>query len=110
MPQVKVEINGRAYAVQCDEGQEERVRGLAQYLEAKAAEFAGKLGQVGEARLLLLAGLAVADELAEATETLRRSRRQPGRDAAAEAALANWLESLAQRIEAIAERLENPQL
>jgi cell division protein ZapA len=111
MPQVKVEINGRAYAVQCDEGQEERVRGLAQYLEAKVAEFAGKLGQVGEARLLLLAGLAVADELAEATETLRRTRRQPGRDAAAaEAALANGLESLAQRIEAIAERLENPQL
>jgi cell division protein ZapA len=110
MPQVKVEINGRAYAVQCDEGQEERVRGLAQYLEAKVTEFAGKLGQVGEARLLLLAGLAVADELAEATETLRRTRRQPGRDAAAEAALANGIESLAQRIEAIAERLENPQL
>jgi cell division protein ZapA len=110
MAQVTVEINGRSYAVACDDGQEERVKGLAQYLEAKVAEFAGKLGQIGEARLLLLAGLAVADELAEATETLRRTRRQPGRDAAAEANLANGLESLAQRIEAIAERLENPQL
>jgi cell division protein ZapA len=110
MPQVTVKINGRAYAVACDEGQEERVKGLAQYLEAKVAEFAGKLGQVGEARLLLLAGLAVADELAEASESLRRARRQPQRDSAGEARLANNLESLAQRIEAIAERLEKPQL
>jgi cell division protein ZapA len=109
MPQVTVHINGRAYAVACDEGQEERVRGLAQYLEAKVAEFASKLGQVGEARLLLLAGLAVADELAEASESLRRARRQP-RDSASETRLANGLESLAQRIEAIAERLEKPQL
>jgi cell division protein ZapA len=110
MAQVPVEINGRAYAVACDDGQEERVRGLAQYLEAKVMEYAGKLGQIGEARLLLLAGLAVADELAEATETLRRARRQPARDPAAEAHLAHDLEALAQRIEAIAERLEKPQL
>jgi cell division protein ZapA len=110
MAQVSVEINGRSYVVACDEGQEGRVRDLAQYLDAKVGAFAGKLGQVGDARLLLLAGLAVADELAEATDSLRRTRRQPARDGAAEASLAAGLDGLAQRIEAIAERLEKPQL
>jgi|SRR5690606_3913542 len=110
MAQVSVEINGRTYAVACDEGQEDRVMALAQHLGSKVAEIADKLGQIGEARLLLLAGLAVADELADATETLRRARRQPVRDAAAEASLANSLDNLAQRIEAIAERLEKPQV
>jgi cell division protein ZapA len=110
MAQVSVEINGRSYAVACDDGQEDRVRGLAQHLDTKVMAFAESLGQIGEARLLLLAGLAVADELAEATETLRRSRRQPARNADAEARLAGELNSLAERIEAIAERLENNQL
>jgi len=110
MPQVAIEINGRSYAVACDEGEEERVRGLAHHLESKVVDFVSRLGQIGEARLLLLAGLAVADELAEATETLRRARRKPAPSADAEAKLASDLDLFAARIEAIAERLEKTQV
>ena len=114
MPQVKVTINGRSYPVACGEGEEERIRGLAEYVDKKVTEFAGSAGAVGEARLLVLASLVIADELADATESLRRARRSAatsnGHDAAAERALAAGIENLAQRIEAIAERLERPQL
>jgi cell division protein ZapA len=118
MAQVTVTINGKAYPVTCDDGQEERIRHLAKYLDGKVGEFAKGLGQVGDARLLLLAGLVIADELAEANDALLRARRgaaaagngQGRHDAAAEAVLAAGIDNLAARVEAIAARLENSHL
>jgi cell division protein ZapA len=113
--QVTVTINGRSYPVACGEGEEDRIRSLAQYVDKKVVDFAKSAGAVGEARLLVLASLVLADELAEATESLRRLRRTPaqpanGHDAGAERALAAGIENLAARIEAIAERLETSQV
>jgi len=68
MGQVTVPVNGRSYTVSCDDGQEGRIRRLAQYVDAKVGEFVGSVGQVGEARLLLLAALVIADELSDANE------------------------------------------
>jgi cell division protein ZapA len=114
MPQVVLTINGHRHPVACDEGQEERIRQLGQYIDAKIADFAkpgGQGGQVGEARLLVMAALVIADELAEATEALRRERSRPAtaatdRDAATESVVAAGIESLAARIEAVAAQLE----
>jgi cell division protein ZapA len=118
MAQVTVTINGKTYPVACDDGQEERIRHLARYLDGKIVEFAKNLGSVGEARLLLLAGLVIADELAEANDALLRARRgaaaasngQGRHDAAAEAVLAAGIDNLAARVEAIAARLESSHL
>ena len=74
MGQVSVPINGRSFTVICDDGQEPRIRRLAQYVDAKIGQFVGKIGQVGEARLLLLAALAIADELADANDALQQER------------------------------------
>ncbi|HZS82303.1 MAG TPA: cell division protein ZapA [Stellaceae bacterium] len=111
MAQVTLTINGRSYPVACDDGQEDRIRQLGQYIERKVAEFAAKLGQIGDARLILMAALVITDELAEATEAMRRQRQTGNgaghdRDAATEAVLAAGIESLAARIEAVAARLE----
>jgi cell division protein ZapA len=109
MAQVSLTVNGRPYVVTCDDGQEARIRRLGQYVDAKVAEFVQSVGQVGEARLLLLAALVIADELAEATEALREERSGV-HDAAANAAVdasANGIHGLAQRVEALAARLES---
>ena len=74
MGQVSVPVNGRSYAITCDDGQETRIRRLAQYVDAKVAEFVRSVGQVGEARLLLLAALVIADELSDANDALERER------------------------------------
>jgi cell division protein ZapA len=76
MGQVSVPVNGRSYAITCDDGQENRIRRLAQYVDAKVAEFVGRVGQAGEARLLLLAALVIADELSDANDALERERRR----------------------------------
>jgi cell division protein ZapA len=104
MPQVSVTINGRAYPVSCDEGEEQRIRDLAQTIDGKVAAFARQVGQAGEARLLVLAALVLADELAEANEALRSVAAQtPPSDGRA---LATGVDRLAARIEAVAARLE----
>jgi len=110
MGQVSLMVNGRPFAVTCDDGQEARIRRLSQYVDAKVAEFVGSVGQVGEARLLLLAALVIADELADANEALRLersgARAAEAEAAAATDAAASGIHSIAQRVEAIAARLE----
>ena len=105
MGQVNLTINRRPFAVTCDDGQEARIRRLGQYVDAKVAEFVGNIGQVGEARLLLLAALVIADELADANEALRLERSGT-REANGAAAAASSINGIAQRIEAIAARSE----
>src|ERR1700745_2001782 len=109
MGQVSVPVNGRSYEITCDDGQEIRIRRLAQYIDAKVAEFVGSVGQVGEARLLLLAALVVADELADANEALRleRSGASAAEAAAATDSAADNVNGIAQRVEAIAARVES---
>lgn len=104
MPQVSVTINGRSYPVACDEGEEARIREFARMIDGKVANFARQVGQAGEARLLVLAALVMADELAEANEALQRLGAQA--PAADGAALASGVDRLAARVEAVASRLE----
>jgi cell division protein ZapA len=63
MSQVSIRINGRAYDVNCENGQENHVQRLAMSLAGKVTELVKQIGQVGDARLLVMAGLLVADEL-----------------------------------------------
>jgi cell division protein ZapA len=113
MAQIMLTINGRNYPVACDDGQEDRIRQLGQYIDGKVAEFAKKWGQVGDARLILMASLVITDELAEMTAAARARPNGPratvtqDHGAATEAVLAAGIESLAARIEAVAARLEN---
>jgi cell division protein ZapA len=114
MPQVTITINGRAYAIACDPGEEDRIRQLARGIDARVTGFAKDAPQAGEARLLVMAALLLADELSEAKETVRRIRANPpaapGMAAAEEAALASGIDRLAQRIETVAARLEASQI
>ncbi len=104
MPQVSIMINGRSYPVACDEGEEGRIRDLARVIDSKVAGFARQVGQAGEARLLVLAALVLADELNEANDAARRLGTQPAPD---NVAVAGSVSRLAQRIEAVAARLES---
>lgn len=106
MPQVTVAINGRSYAIACDPGEEDRIRQLARMIDAKVVGFAKDAPQAGEARLLVLAALLLADELAETKEALRRSRERGPAPNGDEAALASGIDRLASRIEMVAARLE----
>jgi cell division protein ZapA len=110
MGRVTVQVNGRSYALTCDDGQEPRIRRLAQYVDAKMAEFVARIGKVAEARLLLLAALVIADELSDANETVERERNrgQAGgaENTASRDSIAGGVQGMENRAEAIAARLE----
>lgn len=105
MAQVTVTVNGRGYPVACDEGEQARITELARYVDAKVRGFARELGQIGEARLLVLAALVLADELADA-QAGKIGEKSVNGGGAEEGQLAAGVENLAERIEAIAARLE----
>ena len=65
MAQVVVEVNGRPYTMQCADGEERHLRELASVLDAEVTKIKQAVGPVGDIRLLLMAGLMVADQLAE---------------------------------------------
>ena len=70
MGQILIVLNGRTYRLACGDGQEERLQSLAAHLKSKVDTLAIQFGQVGEERLLLMAGLLVTDELFDARERI----------------------------------------
>ena len=63
MGQVRITLNGRGYDIACEDGQEEHVMRLANAMSERVNQLVAANGQVGEARLLLMAGLLMADDL-----------------------------------------------
>lgn len=100
MAQVDVAINGRNYRVACDDGQEDHLRQLAEYVDQRVMELVESVGQIGEARLVVMASLLIADELSESFASLEAG------DPEAEEKLAQATELVAERIETIAAGLE----
>lgn len=116
MPLVNVLINARAYTVACDEGEEDRLRDVSQILDKRVRELASSVGQVGDTRLLVMAGLVVCDELSEAhtrlseiEKDLAAQKEKLGGDSEeSENALAETIENASERLEAIAARIAPP--
>jgi cell division protein ZapA len=63
MAQVTIRINGYAYTVGCEDGQESHLEKMAADIEQRIASIKAIGSQSGEARLLMLAALLLADEL-----------------------------------------------
>ena len=72
MAQVTVVINNRKYDIACDDGQEKHLTNLAQYVDGKVSDLVASVGQVGDARLLVMTSLLVADELSDVYSELSK--------------------------------------
>ena len=110
MSHINVTINGRQYRMACEEGQEVRLLKLAESLESRVEELRGKFGEIGDARLTVMAALTVCDELLDANQRMHalegelenlRSVRVAATDRArtTQIAVANALNAAAERIE-----------
>jgi cell division protein ZapA len=73
MAQVDVTINGRDYQIACDDGQEDHLAQLGEYVDRRVKELATTVGQVGDSRLLVMVSLLIADELAETYAELKKA-------------------------------------
>lgn len=76
MTQVVVKVNGRAYTLQCSEGEEQHLAELGELLDAEVERIKRAVGQVGDVRLLVMAGLVIADKLAEGLKRIEALEAQ----------------------------------
>lgn len=110
MSHINVTINARQYRMACEEGQEVRLLKLAESLETRIQSLRGKFGEIGDARLTVMAALTVCDELIDAGNRIRTMEQEltelrDFRNAAVErarmtqVAVVNALNAAAERIE-----------
>ena len=76
MPEVNVSIGGRDFEVACQEGEEHFLQAAAQLLDAEATALVDQIGRMPEGRMLLMAGLMLADKSAGMDEQLRLLEEQ----------------------------------
>jgi len=108
MAEVAVAVNGRSYLVTCDDGEEERVAKLAEYIDLRVRDLSSKVGQVGDTTLILMASLLVADELSDAYDALEEMRTGGGGEGpAGEGDVVDAMDRLAARVADLARRLES---
>lgn len=82
MPEVEIKIGGRAFEVFCQDGEEHYLHAAAKMLDTEASVLANQIGRLPEARMLLMAGLMLADKTAGLEDKLREAQTQlAGKDA-----------------------------
>jgi len=99
MAMVNLMIAGRSYQVACKDGEEETLRAAGRLVDARVREAVAGLGTLSEARQFLFASLMLADTLVD-------NRPEAAAPPPPDPELANQANNFADRLEAIAERLE----
>jgi cell division protein ZapA len=119
MPEVTIEIGGRRFEVACQDGEEHYLHAAARLLDVEATHLGEQLGRLPESRMLLMAGLMLADKTAGMEDELKALREKvaalestpPPEPRRVEvpvvpAGLTDSLAELAARAEALADRAE----
>ena len=108
MAQVTLRINGYAYTVGCQDGEEQHLQAMAGEVERRIESVKAAAGQSGEARMLVMASLLMADDLYEVNRALKAAQAGQPLAAPADPKLGRRLGKLARRAEEIALDLEHP--
>lgn len=109
MARVDITLGGRHYPIACDDGQEDRVRRIAAYIDKKITTM-GTLAGATDTHVLVMASLMLGDELFDAHSRLETAPAETGGAPEAgiqeEESVAASISQLASRLESIAARLE----
>jgi cell division protein ZapA len=117
MPEVNVEIDGKKYRMACEDGQEAHLMELAERFNRTVLGLKGSFGEIGDNRLVVMAGIAVLDELAAAEDRIEALKQDiadltsAGREVTLESEeleqrFARRLNEAARKIEAIAQAID----
>jgi cell division protein ZapA len=116
MPNLTITVGGRDFEVACQEGEEDFLRSAARMLDTEAAVLVDQIGRMPEGRMLLMAGLMLADKTAGLQDQLRKTVSEAKAmraeldvlKAEREEIDLSRLAALASKAEAVAQRLEAP--
>lgn len=72
MAQITVTINGKSFRMACDDGEEDRLMGLASRFDGWIGELKTAFGEIGDQRLTVMAGIMATDQLSEMERKMQR--------------------------------------
>lgn len=72
MAQITVTINGKSFRMACDDGEEERLTGLAARFDSWISDLRGSFGEIGDQRLTVMAGIMATDQVSELERKVAR--------------------------------------
>ncbi|MCC2611422.1 cell division protein ZapA [Neorhizobium sp. Rsf11] len=78
MAQVTVTIDGKAYRMACEEGQEDHLTELAERFDQYVGHLKSQFGEIGDLRITVMAGIMIMDELSEVTRKLGKLEAEVG--------------------------------
>ena len=102
MGSLSVNVNGRSYPIVCGDGEEPHLEYLAEFVDKKVQDLTESIGNASEGQLLMMACLLIADDLSQAYENIEKLREE---SETVEKTMPT--EAWADKIEAIAQKLEN---
>lgn len=113
MPEITIHIGGREFEVVCKDGEEPFLQSAAALLDTEAQALAGALGRIPESRMLLMAGLMLADKTASLEDQLAAANKENevgplAKDVSVEMVkLENELKAAAEKLEAAEKALSD---
>ena len=99
MPEVQIHIGGRPFNVACQEGEEHYLQSAAELLNTEASALMDQIGRLPEARMLLMAGLMLADKHAGMEDQIKSLQDKVAQQEA-------WIEELQSRPKPEPEKVE----
>ncbi len=72
MAELNVQIGGRSFTVACQDGEEHFLQTAAAMLDREAQPLIAQMGRITEAKMLLMAGLLLADRTASVEDQCRQ--------------------------------------
>ena len=115
MAEVDIRINGKQFSIACDDGQEQRVVDLANFVDSRVREMAAAGAGANESHLLVLTSIVMADELFNARDAATSGGHQPAPEMPAnaiqiiqedESAIVNAVEKIANRVDSLTGNLQ----
>lgn len=76
MPEIKLSIGGRDFQVACQEGEENFLTDAANLLNSESQKLVSQLGRLSESRMLLMAGLMLADRMINLEKSINEREKQ----------------------------------
>lgn len=76
MAEVNISIGGRTFEVACQDGEEQYLHSAAKMLDDEAQVLTDQVGRMPEARMLLMAGLMLADKTASVEDRVKAIEEQ----------------------------------
>ena len=76
MANINIKFNNKDYLLSCEDGQEENLKELADYLDTKYSELKKNLGNIGESKLLLITAIKMVDEYFDLSKKVNSKKNE----------------------------------